>query len=136
MENSDNNNQRKLYIRKVPILWWTHRWVDFLFIIRELTSLCVAGYVVVFVFYVRSVIQGPEAFARFSGFLQSPLAVLWHGFALAGLIYHSITWFNLAPKAMVIKIGEYRIPDLLIAMMNYAGWALVSITIFWLVLNN
>ena len=136
MENSDNNNQRKLYIRKVPILWWTHRWVDFLFIIRELTSLCVAGYVVVFVFYVRSVIQGPEAFARFSGFLQSPLAVLCHAFALAGLIYHSITWFNLAPKAMVIKIGEYRIPDLLIAMMNYAGWALVSITIFWLVLNN
>ena len=122
-------------MKKVPIFWWTRRWVDIRFITRELTSVCVAAYAVVLVFYVRAIIQGPEAFAGFLELLANPFVIFLHVFALLGLLYHSITWFNLAPKAMVIKLGEFRIPDILIAVMNYAGWAFVSVAIFWLVLN-
>ena len=89
----------------------------------------------VLVFYVRAIIQGPEAFAGFLELLANPFVIFLHVFALLGLLYHSITWFNLAPKAMVIKLGEFRIPDILIAVMNYVGWAFVSVAIFWLVLN-
>ena len=122
-------------MKKVPIFWWTRRWVDIRFITRELTSVCVAAYAVVLVFYVRAIIQGPEAFAGFLELLANPFVIFLHVFALLGLLYHSITWFNLAPKAMVIKLGEFRIPDILISVMNYAGWAFVSVAIFWLVLN-
>ena len=122
-------------MKKVPIFWWTRRWVDIRFITRELTSVCVAAYAVVLVFYVRAIIQGPEAFAGFLELLANPFVIFLHVFALLGLLYHSITWFNLAPKAMVIKLGEFRIPDILIAVMNYVGWAFVSVAIFWLVLN-
>ena len=51
--------------------------------------------------------------------------------ALFGLIYHSITWFNLAPKAIVVKIGKHRVPDILIMLSNYIGWLVISVIIGW-----
>ena len=134
MENN-SQTQSKLYRRRIPILWWTQRWVDIRFIARELTSVFVAGYAIILLFYIRSVSQGPEAFARFSDWLNSPLVVFLHCFALLALIFHSITWFNLAPKAMVIKLGENRIPGVLIALMNYIGWVAVSVVTIWFVLQ-
>ena len=135
MENN-SQAQSKLHTKRVPILWWMHRWVDIRFITRELTSVFVAGYAVIFLFYIRSVSQGPEAFARFSERLASPLFIALHCFALVALIYHSITWFNLAPKAMVVKVGENRIPNAVIVLMNYVGWVAISIVIIWLVRNG
>lgn len=129
-------SKTKLYIKKVPIFWWTKRWVDIRFIARELTSVFVAGYSIVFIFYIRAVSRGPEAYAQFSDSLTSPAIVFLHVFALVALLYHSITWFNLAPKAMVIKIGENRVPGILVAIMNYAGWVTISIAIIWLASNG
>jgi len=128
--------QSKLHSKPVPIFWWMHRWVDIRFIARELTSVFVAGYAVILLFYIRSVRQGPEAFARLSERLTSPLWIALHCFALMALVYHSITWFNLAPKAMVVKLGATRIPNLVIVLLNYGGWASISIALIWLVLNG
>lgn len=126
----------KLYTKRVPIFWWVHRWVDIRFIARELTSVFVACYAVILLFYIRSVAQGSEAFASMSERLASPLSIILHSIAMVALLYHSITWFNLAPKAMVIKVGETRIPDTLIVLMNYVGWLAVSVVIIWLVVGR
>lgn len=134
----ENNLQTesKLYTRRVPIFWWTRRWVDIRFISRELTSVFVAGYSVIFLFYMRSVSQGPEAFARFSEYLSSPISIFFHCVGLIALLYHSITWFSLAPKAMVIKLGETKVPGVVVALLNYAGWLALSIALIWLALNE
>jgi fumarate reductase subunit C len=136
MENNHSHTQSKLYMKVVPILWWTRRWVDIRFITRELTSVFVAAYAIIFLFYVRAVGQGPEAFAQFSEKLKSPLFLVFHCIALVALLYHSVTWFNLAPKAMVIKVGDKKIPGVVIAGMNYVGWAFISLAILWFVLNG
>jgi fumarate reductase subunit C len=128
-----SNGNSKMYVKKVPILWWTRRWVDIRFITRELTSVVVAGYAIVLLFYLRAVSLGPEAFKSFSEALTAPGSIALHVFSLVALLYHSITWFNLAPKAMVIKLGDRLVPGALIAGMNYAGWATVSAAILWLI---
>ena len=133
---TNSQAQSKLYSKRVPIFWWLHRWVDIRFISRELTSVFVAGYSVILLFYIRSVRQGPEAFARMSERLTSPLWIALHCFALVALVYHSITWFNLAPKAMVVKVGATRIPNMVIVLLNYGGWVSISIVLIWLVLNG
>jgi fumarate reductase subunit C len=125
----------KMYKRRMNIFWWANRWIHMKFIARELTSVCVAVYVIVLLYYVRAAMKGQEAFESFTGVLQSPIVVLVHIVLLGGLIFHSITWFNLAPKAMVIKVGEKNIPGVVIALMNYGGWAVVSMAIAWLMLN-
>jgi fumarate reductase subunit C len=125
----------KMYKRRMNIFWWSKRWIHIKLIARELTSVCVAVYVIVLLYYVRAAMQGQEAFESFTAILQSPVIVLAHMVLLGGLVFHSITWFNLAPKAMVIKIGEKNIPGVVIALMNYGGWVVVSIAIAWLMLK-
>ena len=45
-----------------------------------------------------------------------------------------MTWFNLAPQAMVVKVAGRRIPGALIAGANYGGWIVVSLAILGLLL--
>jgi fumarate reductase subunit C len=125
----------KLYRRHINIFWWANRWIHIKFIARELTSVCVAVYVIVLLFFVRAILAGQTSFEAFLEILRSPLVIALHILVLGGLVFHSITWFNLAPKAMVVKVGDKNVPGIVIALMNYAGWVVVSLLLIWLVAN-
>lgn len=124
----------RTYKKKMPILWWANRLSSIRFITRELTSLAVAFFAVELLFFIRSLSVGPEAYASFMETMRSPVWIALHIIVLAGLIYHSITWFNLAPKAMVLKVGEKPVPGAWVAAVNYAGWIIISVAIAWLLL--
>lgn len=125
----------KTYKKKMPILWWTKQTSYFLFIIRELTSLAVAYFAIILLFLIRALSQGQEAYNEFIVLLKSPTLMLLSMVAMCGLIFHSITWFNLAPKAIVIKLGKRRVPDVLIVLANYAGWVVITVVIGWILLS-
>ncbi len=124
----------RTYQKKMPILWWTRRLSHFHFITRELTSLSVAFFAIVLLFLIRALSKGPEAYQAFLETLQSPVMIILHVIAFIGLIFHSITWFNLAPKAMVLKVGDRPVPGVWVAASNYAGWIVISVVIAWLLL--
>ena len=64
--------------------------------------------------------------------LRSPLAVIAHGLALAAAVFHSITWFNLTPQVMPIRIGEGQVPGAVVAIgAGYLPWLIVSGVILW-----
>jgi fumarate reductase subunit C len=67
--------------------------------------------------------------------LESPVALVLHTVAFVFVIFHSVTWFNLAPKAMVVYIGSKRIPDVVVIVLNYAGWVTFSAAIAWFLLT-
>jgi fumarate reductase subunit C len=50
-------------------------------------------------------------------------------------VFHAITWFNLAPQAMVVRIRGKRVPRSWIAGAHYAGWALLSALAAWLIVG-
>ena len=52
------------------------------------------------------------------------------------MTFHAVTWFNLAPKAMVVDMGGRRLPAAVVAGANYAAWAVVSAVLAWLVLET
>ena len=56
-----------------------------------------------------------DAYQTFVGAMGNPVVIILNVIAFIGLIFHSTTWFNLAPKAMVIKVGNKPLPALLIA---------------------
>jgi fumarate reductase subunit C len=125
----------RLYFKSMPIFWWTKKWSHVRFIIRELTSFGVAFFAIIIVLNVHALKQGPESYNNFQLWLQSPIAIILHSIAFVLVVYHSITWFNLAPKAMVIKLGKNRVPGYIISGMNYVAWVAVSILILWLILK-
>src|SRR5262245_47829026 len=117
---------RKPYTRPVSYSWWLSRFAYTKFMLRELTALAVAGYAIVLVCMVSSLGAGPEAFAEFVEALKSPLALAFHGIALAAALFHTATWFNAAPKALVVQIGENKVPGTIIAGGMYVAWLVAS----------
>lgn len=125
----------KLYIRVKPIFWWLKKWSSFLFILREMTSLAIGFYAIVLILMINAINQGPEAYTEFQTWLKSPISVVLHILALALALYHSFTWFNLAPKAMVIQIGTNKVPGFIISGLNYGAWVALSAILAWFLLN-
>ena len=124
------------YRRRVSVWWWLENWSYAGFVIRELTSVFVALFAVVTLWQLRSLAQGPAAYARFLARLGSPAFVALHVVGFAFVVFHSITWFNLAPKAMVVRLQGKRVPDLVIAGANYAAWLFLSGAVAFILLRG
>ena len=123
------------YYRPVSNTWWLKRKPYILFMIRELTSVFVAGYCIFLLVLVYKLTQGADAYGNFMAALKSPISVVLHLITLVFVLYHTITWFNLTPKILVLYRGEDRIPQGLVAATFYAGWVVVSIIVTLLVLG-
>jgi fumarate reductase subunit C len=119
---------------RVSTYWWLARRSYFLFILRELSSLSVAWVVVYVLALVLRVSQGDAAYRAFLEWSGHPLVLAANVVSLALIALHAVTWFNLAPQAMVVHVGHRRMPGLLIAASNYAALAAVSALIFGLLL--
>lgn len=96
----------------------------------------VASYAVVLLLQIRALSKGPEAYRAFLEKLNSPTSIFLHAFAFLFVIFHSVTWFNLAPKAMAVNVGKKRIPGAMIVTLNYIGWGLFSAVIVYILLRK
>lgn len=124
------------YRPHVSVYWWLGQSQYLKFILRELSSVPVAIVVVMTLFQVRALRGGPEAYARFAERMQSPLMIAVCIVSLFFVVFHSITWFNLTPRAMPIRLGGKRLPEWMIAAPNYVVWIVVSGVVGWFVLRS
>ena len=121
------------YQRRMSVFWWVHKRSYFLFVMRELSSLFVAWFVIYLLMFIAAVGGGEEKYDAFLDRASSPLFLVVNAVALAFLVLHTITWFALTPQAMVLNLGGRRVPGVLIVAAQYVGLAAVSAFIYWLV---
>ena len=126
----------KSYNTRVSTYWWLTRWAYLKFILREASSVFVAWIVVVTLLQIRALTRGPAAYAEFQNWLRSPLLLALNAVSLFFVIFHAVTWFNLAPKAMAIRLRRKRLPGLAIAAPNYVAWVVISAAIAWILLRG
>lgn len=119
---------------RIPIFWWLRNRRYVAFIARELTSVLVLYSGVLLIVTLGAAAQGTEAFDAFLGWLARPWVMVLHAFVFAGLLFHTITWLNLAPRALVLQVGGRRIPALLVLAGHYAAWIGLSILLVLAVL--
>ncbi len=124
------------YRVRTSTYWWAHRWSYLKFILRELSSVPVAWAVLITLLQLRALSGGAAAWAEFQGWLRNPLAVVVNLACLAAIVFHAITWFNLAPAAIVLRVGGKRVPGSLIAVSNYAAWVAASALVAWFILRG
>jgi fumarate reductase subunit C len=120
---------------RVSTYWWLRRRSYMAFIARELSSVFVAWFVVYLLRMVRAVAQGPSAYERFLEWSAQPAVLLLNLITLLFVVFHAITWFNLAPQAIVARFRGRRLHGTLIAASNYAAWVMTSALVAWLVLG-
>ena len=123
------------YQRRIGVFWWVRKRSYFLFVMRELSSIFVAWFVVYLLMFVAAVAGGEQEYDDFLDRAASPLLLVVNAVGLAFLLLHTVTWFALTPKAMVLRLGGRRVPGTAILAAQYAGLAVVSAFIYWLVVK-
>jgi fumarate reductase subunit C len=123
------------YRRPVSLFWWLRRRSYFLFVLRELSSVFVAWFVVYLLLLVNAVSSGPDAYQRFMDWSATPWVIAGNVIAFAFVLLHAVTWFHLAPRAMVVRLFEWRVPPGVILALHYLAWAVVSAVVVWVILR-
>jgi fumarate reductase subunit C len=124
----------RLYKPKLRVLWWLSRRTYTLFVAREVSSIFVAWAVVYLLLLVRAVSRGPDEYRRFLDWSTTPWLVALNVISLAFVLLHAVTFVNLTPQAMVVRVRGRRVPGWLLAGSLYATWLLVSAFLVWLVI--
>jgi fumarate reductase subunit C len=126
----------KGYRVRMSTYWWLGRWPYLKFILREISSVFVAWFVIETLLQINALIDGPEAWVEMQDFFMNPIVIAVNVISLFFVCFHAITWFNLAPKAMAVGLGGKRVPGILIAGPQYVAWAMVSAAVAWLLLRG
>jgi len=124
----------KPYIREVPKASWYLRQGRYVrYMAREVTCVFIGIYTFILLGGIDALSQGEEAYNGFIASLQSPLSVAFLILAFLFAVYHAISWFNVTPQAMPIQLGEDFLPGWIIIGAHYAGWAVITVVVLFLV---
>ncbi|MED5813562.1 fumarate reductase subunit C [Mycolicibacterium sp. 050232] len=121
------------YRQPVPLLWWVKRRSYLRYMLREASCKAVAWAVVYLGLLIWAL--GSGQYEWFQHFSRHPLVIVLNLVALALLLLHTVTWFSLAPRAMVVHLQGRRVPADAVLAGHYAAWLVVSAVIAWVVLT-
>jgi len=133
--NGTRPDKSKLYHRKMSAAWWLKKPSYFFFMLRELSSVFIAVFLVVFLVQLYQLTHGPEAYAAFAHKLSSPGWLAFNLVTLLFALYHSITWFQSSAIVLPVRIGERELPRNLFVALNVAALGVVSLIILVLFLT-
>jgi fumarate reductase subunit C len=117
---------RRPYVREEGLSWITRHPRYLRYMTREFSCLFIGGWTLMMVWGLKQLAEGPAAWAAFLESLKSPASIAFHVVTLAFATYHSVTWFNLTPKALPLQMGEEFVPDWVISGAHFGAWAAVS----------
>ena len=118
---------RRPYIRQVSRTRWFFRHPRYMrYMAREVTCIFIGAYTILLIIGLAALANGRDAYVSFAQGLQTPVSVVLQAVALVFALYHSFTWFNLAPKALPIQLGERFLPNAVITAAHYLGWIALS----------
>ncbi len=123
------------YVRPISVFWWVRKRTYFVFVMRELSSLFVAWFVLFLLLMVRAVGEGEAAYQDFLDLAASPAMLVLNTVGLAFIVLHTVTWFSLTPQAMDLRLGGRPVPGVAGVAAQYAGLAVVSAFVLWLVMR-
>jgi fumarate reductase subunit C len=103
------------------------------FVLRELSSVFIAWFVVYLILFVRAVGQSEAAYRRFLVWSSAPWAIALDVIALLFVLLHTVTWFALTPQAIEVRIDDWKVPGFHILAGQYTGLVVVSLFVLWLV---
>ncbi|MEE8435212.1 MAG: fumarate reductase subunit C [bacterium] len=119
-------DKSKLYYPHMPTAWWFRKWNYFLFLLRELSSVFIAIFLVVYLLQIYTMTQGADAYADFAGQFRAGGWIAFHGVALIFAVYHSLTWFKTAAVILTPRLGGWVMPPWMVVALHIAAWLAVS----------
>ena len=136
MEPRTGSTRPRWYRERMPIFWWLGKGAYTRFILRKLTSVGVAWSAALLVLHARALEKGGADAEAFAAWLRAPGVLALNAVALLLLLYHSVTWLGLAPRALRLFVGGRRVPDGAVLGGHYLAWAALSALVAALLLGG
>lgn len=130
--NQQKSTVHPAYKPRMSPWWWLSNRRYFLFMMRELSAVFIALFVVTYLVGIYRLSQGEDSYQLYLNALETPFAKTLFVVILLFSIYHALTWFHLTPVVMVVRIGQKVVHPVLILVANYLGWILISALLFYL----
>lgn len=131
MSESEPEYTHKVYRRPMPATWWLRNRKYFLFMMRELSSVFVALFVLLYLYEFFLLSKGPVVHGEFQRSLRSGGFIAFYAVALLFAVYHSCTWFKLTAKIQVVRLGRWTAPRALVTAGAFLGWIVLSAAVVY-----
>jgi fumarate reductase subunit C len=120
------------YRPRLPATWWLRNRRYFMYVVRELTAVFAALWLVSFLVQIPLMAGGPEAHSRWLATVRSPGWILFSLVSLAFVLYHAWTWFNVMGTTIYLRLGKKPIPASTLVASIIVLWAVVSLVIAYI----
>jgi fumarate reductase subunit C len=120
-----------VYHRALPASWWLTNRHYFLYVVRELTALFIALFLLLYLYGIVQLERGPEAYAAFLRLVRSPGVILFDVVALLLAVYHTVTWFTLTPRLQKLLPAGREAPPGAVLTGSLVAWLILSALIGW-----
>ncbi|MCX8958296.1 fumarate reductase subunit FrdC [Erwinia psidii] len=121
--------KRNAYHRPMTANWWQKSGFYRFYMLRESTAIPALWFSIELISGLFSLKHGAESWQGFVTFLQHPVVLLLNFISLAAALLHTKTWFDLAPKASVIVIGDKKLSPEPVIKLLWAVTIIVSIAV-------
>jgi len=115
-----------VHIRKVPRTWWLRTAPYRRFAAREFTSIFAAVFSVILLLFLFALSRGRGEYEGFLRWLQLPGVIAVFAVLLAALLYHTLTWFQLSTRILLIRLGRRVVHPTLVIGTLVAAWLVAS----------
>lgn len=120
--------------RRLTAGWWLSNRHYTAYMMRELTSLFITIFSLLYIYQLAVKASNPTAYADFLNFLKNPFMIGFSIVILAFSLYHSLTWFFLIGKVMPLKVGRKTTTPFLALAVNTVLLGAISYVVIWLFL--
>ena len=114
--------------------WWLKSRRYFMFMMRELSSVFVAAFALLFLYQIFLLTKGPEVYAAFQRSLMTPKFIAFYAVAFAFSVYHTITWLGVVGRIQVLRFGDFTVPPKLMTASTFVGFFFISAVIGYIFL--
>lgn len=126
MQAAHSTSRVPAYPWRMPADWWLKKRNYLLYMIRELTAVFAALWVVVFMLQLPLLRSNPSAW---QAFMRSPGWAIFSLICFLFVLYHGWTWFSLMGTVLYLRPGKTPISSRTIVSAMLFLWAAVSIII-------
>ena len=123
------------YSRRMPANWWLKNPRYFKFMVRELTAVFAALWVLLFLTQIPLMVGGPEAHSRWLATVRSPGWILFSLVSLAFVLFHAWTWFEVMGDIIYVRLGKTAIRASTIVAAIVVVWVVVSLVIAYVLVS-
>ncbi|MCL2595006.1 MAG: hypothetical protein FWD83_05755 [Promicromonosporaceae bacterium] len=124
------SNRRPL-AQPLPRTWFLGTTEYRLYALREASALFLGIFVINVCWAVVALSRGLETWERWLAFQRHPAVVVFTVITLAMVLLQSVTWFQVSPKAIRVRLGERQLRASWIIAAQYAAAFVVLALLIW-----